>query len=43
MADRIHKRDGKLTGDRDSARKKVEASCAFLSDALAEKKASAEA
>ncbi len=43
MADRIRDRDGKLAGDWDSARKKVEASSAFLSDALAQKKASAEA
>jgi cytosine/adenosine deaminase-related metal-dependent hydrolase len=34
----IRKRDGKLTGDWDSARKKVEASSAFLVDALEKKK-----
>jgi 5-methylthioadenosine/S-adenosylhomocysteine deaminase len=33
----IRKRDGKLTGDWDSARKKVEASSAYLRDALAAK------
>jgi len=33
----IRKRDGKLTGDWDSARKKVETSSAYLLDALAKK------
>jgi cytosine/adenosine deaminase-related metal-dependent hydrolase len=37
----IRKRDGKLTGDWDAARKKVEASSAFLREALAKKLAEA--
>ena len=38
----IRKRDGQLTGDRDSARKRVETSSAYLLDALAKKKQEAE-
>jgi 5-methylthioadenosine/S-adenosylhomocysteine deaminase len=39
----IHKRGGKLTGDWDSARKKVEASSEYLREALAKKQAEAPA
>jgi 5-methylthioadenosine/S-adenosylhomocysteine deaminase len=37
----IHKRDGKLTGDWDAARTKVEASSAYLREALTKKQAGA--
>ena len=37
----VHKRGGKLTGDWESARRKVQESSAYLQDALAKKKADA--